>query len=151
MINSLIKRTIKSIPAPHFGTKPNLTLYFELGLGVFVEDESGNLVEQTTPEICQASVRQDSNNKEYELPGSIGLTSLVLIGRCISPKILPIALTPDSKCKATLFHYVDSEADPVGSVDGNFTFIPVIQNRYPAFNEHMGTKIKGYFSTVGRV
>jgi hypothetical protein len=146
MIEDLINSTIKNIPDPYF-SDPNLSLTFKVGNGIFLEDESGNQVEQTFSYVVLASVTTDASNKEYEMPGQIGLDSLVLCGRCVNPKLLPPGLV--NKEKFAIATLTDLASGQVQT--GVFTFIPVVQQRFEAFTNHMGTAIKGYFSTTARV
>jgi hypothetical protein len=150
-INKLIQKTVQVIPSPIIGNRANLILDFEIGTGLFVEDEIGNQIEQKTIYVCNASVTQEANNKEYEMPGQVGTASIVLSGRYVNPKIPPTAIGAESKCSATLYYWDELSQLFVGQTKGIFTFIPVVQNRFSAFNDRFGAKIKGYFSTIARV
>jgi hypothetical protein len=145
MIEDLISSTIKSIPIPYF-SDPNLSLTFKIGNGIFAQDESGNQVEQTTSVIVLATVTTESSNKEYEMPGQIGLDSLVLCGRCVAPKLLPSSINKEKSATAILTDLATGQTQT-----GTFTFIPVAQQRFKSFTNYMGTAIKGYFSTTARV
>jgi hypothetical protein len=142
-ISSLIKATIRHVPVPYMPS--NLTLTFKVGTGVFDEDAVGNCVEETTELTISASVRTDKP-KPHELDGQIGTNTVLLVGRCIQPKLLPVDINPEQGAFDVLQDTATGQ-----EITGNFRFLPVAQNRFQEVSEHMGTKIRGYLVTIGKV
>lgn len=143
MTDSIISSGISLIPELYFGT-PNLFLTAKTGNGTFSEDSLGNLIEDYTEEIIEVSVRRDVDNKEYEAPGEIGRSAIVLLGRCVNPK------KPIINYEQSYPGYLLDDAS-LEQLYGTFTFIPIPQNRFKSVTNRFGMKIKGYFSMAARV
>jgi hypothetical protein len=145
MIKSLIESTINLIPSPYMG-EPNLTLQFDIGSGVFVADSLGNPIEETAITTILASARIAKDAKQQQLDGQIGQQDIPMVGRFVSPKLLPITIGLENTAIAEL-----KDLKSLQIIRGVFRFLPVAQDRFPAVTAQMGMKFKGYLNTTGVV
>ena len=123
-----------------------MILTFKIGNGEFVEDEAGNPVEITQDLIVKASVRVDKELKDFKIDGQIGSVDILLIGRCVEPKLLPNSIDFEKPADAILIDHAVSGQE----ITGVFRFTPTIQHRSPLLVKALGMKIEGKFNTTAR-
>lgn len=124
----------------------NLTLKFKVGTGNFVADSLGNPIEEVTQTTVLASARIGKDSRQEQLPGQIGQSDMYLIGRFVSPKLLPLSINFEKTAIAELKDFQSLQI-----IKGVFRFLPVNQHRFPAVTERMGMVFRGYLNTTGVV
>ena len=137
-INDLAASTMVGT-APHMG-EPNLILFCNRASGTYTLDNVGNRKPVITMEELRLSAKESKSQKIIELKGGSAKT-IYLVGRLITPKLLPDWLSVKSRHKAQLIY-------PNKTVNGQFEFDLTPTHRVEEYNNIRGDYIKGFFMEV---
>jgi hypothetical protein len=140
-IATLVKHTMVG-NVPHMG-EPNLKLFCSIPTGNYTTDSVGNRKPVYSEVILIASVREDDYKPGRQNLSGATIEKLDVIGRLVSPLLLPVGVDHKKRYKAEL---TDNATGLIKK--GEFEFLPIVQNRVSNYSQIRGSSIKGSFVEI---